>query len=75
MATELAAALRDTRTSREKTPDAHGRIDSHEEVCALRWGMVLSRMDRLERIMVTAAGTLIVGMAGLIVTLLLRGHP
>lgn len=74
MPTEFASALRDARTHREKTPDPHGRLDSHEEVCALRWGMVLARMDRLERILLGAAGALIMGMAGLLVTLLLRGH-
>lgn len=51
------------------------RIDTHERVCAERWQQILARMDRMEKIMIGAAGTLIVGMGGLVVTLLMKGHP
>lgn len=52
--------------------DALTRIETHEAVCAERWKEIVRRMDRLERLVAGAAGTLIVGMAGLIVTLLFR---
>lgn len=55
--------------------DALDRIDSHEELCALRWKLILGRMDRIERIMIGAAGLLITTMGGLIATLLLKGSP
>lgn len=55
--------------------DALTRIDTHEAVCAERWRLILARMDRLEHVIMGAAGALIVGMAALIATLIFHGHP
>lgn len=51
-------------------------LEKHEAVCAERWQQILSRMGRMEAIVVTAAGALLAGMGGIIWTLLSsRLHP
>ena len=50
------------------------RIQTHEAVCAERWGQILSRMDRIETIVMWAAGILITGMGGIIVAIMMKGH-
>lgn len=55
---------------------------THEAVCAERYGKImglldaaLQRIGRLEVLVVIVAGSMIVGMAGLIITLALKlGH-
>lgn len=51
----------------------HDRLDTHEKVCAERYknldergASLISRMDRLERIMISATGGTFVGMLGII---------
>ena len=51
-------------------------LDKHEAVCAERWKTAFNRFDdmdenikRLETILITSAGGLIVGGAGLITTI------
>jgi hypothetical protein len=46
------------------------RLSSHEEVCALRYEVINSRLKRLESILVTACGVLLTGMGGVVVTLI-----
>lgn len=46
------------------------RLSQHEEVCALRYEVINSRLKRLESILVTACGVLLSGMAGVIITFL-----
>jgi hypothetical protein len=61
---------------------AASRLDTHEAVCAERYGNLLAmlkstanRVGRLESLVWVVAGATIVGMAGLIVTLVLKlGH-
>lgn len=50
------------------------RIEAHEAVCAVRWATVLSRMNRIEAIIIIAAGALITAMGGLVMTLVKIGH-
>lgn len=71
------SAVAETRPHVRRPHDtaALARIDSHEKVCLVRWEQILKRMDRIEHIVVGTAGTLILGMAGLLATLLMRGHP
>jgi predicted SpoU family rRNA methylase len=38
------------------------RITTHEAVCAERYGALLARMSRMEKIALSVAGTIIVGM-------------
>lgn len=50
------------------------QLVSHEAVCAERYSTFITRIDRLEKLFIKAAGVLIVGMAGLIITIILKGH-
>ena len=56
-----------------RTDSALQRIDTHEKVCSERWGTILKRMDRIETIVIGAAGLLITGMGGLLVAILTKG--
>lgn len=51
---------------------ALARLEAHEEVCALRYQGIIDRVGRLEKVIIGAAGTLILGMGGLIATLVLH---
>jgi hypothetical protein len=58
------------------------QLHTHEAVCAERYGKIMGLLDaalhrigRLEVLVVIVAGSMIVGMAGLIITLALKlGH-
>jgi hypothetical protein len=42
------------------------RLSTHEEVCALRYEQINSRLKRIEAILMKTAGVMIVAMAGTI---------
>jgi hypothetical protein len=42
------------------------RLSTHEQVCAFRYEQINARLKRLEGIIVTAAGVMIMSMAGVI---------
>jgi hypothetical protein len=42
------------------------RLSTHEQVCAFRYEQINARLKRLESIIVTAAGLMIMSMAGVI---------
>jgi len=46
--------------------ETEARLNSHEEVCALRYEAINARLKRLEGIMLKTAGVLLVGMGGII---------
>ena len=46
------------------------RLNTHEEVCALRYESICARLKRLEGIGMTAAGTMILLLVGILLTLL-----
>ena len=50
------------------TTDA--RLSTHEEVCAFRYEAINARLKRIENIMISAAGLMIVSMTGVIWTVL-----
>lgn len=52
---------------------ARARMDAHEDICAQRYGELQTTLASLNNRMFVAAGALIVGMGGLIVTLLVSG--
>lgn len=59
-----------------KAEDVAAELVKHEAVCAERWKTAFNRFDaidgsinRIEMILISAAGGLIVGGAGLIITL------
>jgi len=49
------------------------QLTSHEAVCAERYQTFIQRVDRLESLMIRTAGALIVGMAGILVTIIFKG--
>jgi hypothetical protein len=53
--------------------DVDKKLALMEVVSAERHNTVTKRLDRLEMILIGSAGTLIVGMAGIIVTIILKG--
>jgi len=55
------------------THELEVQLTSHEAVCAERYQTFIQRVDRLESLMIKTAGALIVGMAGVIVTIALKG--
>jgi len=46
---------------------------THEAVCAERYQTFITRVDRLERILIIAAGAIIVGLASVLAAVLLGG--
>lgn len=51
-------------------------LEKHEAVCAERWNQILGRMGRMETIVIGAASSMLLGMGGIIWTLLAKGiHP
>ena len=46
------------------------RLNTHEEVCAIRYAGLCARLKRLESISVTVAGTIIMLLIGILLTLL-----
>jgi hypothetical protein len=56
----------------DRERDALARINTHEAVCAERYAIIISRVARLETLLITAVGALLAGLAGLVITLLTR---
>lgn len=63
----------------EEVPAAEARMTVHEAVCAERYASILAmlrdtahRVTRLEVMVLAAAGSTILGMAGLVATLALQ---
>lgn len=46
------------------------RLDTHEEVCALRYESICARLKRLEGMGMTVAGTIILLLIGILLTML-----
>ena len=46
------------------------RLNTHEEVCALRYDSICARLKRLESLGITIAGTIIVLLIGILLALL-----
>ena len=49
-----------------KASEVKAQIDTHEAICTERWRETLSRLRRLEQIMLGTTATMIVMMAGLL---------
>ena len=49
-----------------KIKDVEAKLNTHEAVCAERWKETIERIKRLELVMITAAGSVILMMAGLL---------
>ncbi len=46
------------------------RLNTHEEVCALRYESICARLKRLEGLGMTVAGTIILLLIGILLTML-----
>jgi hypothetical protein len=46
------------------------RLNTHEEICTLRYESICARLKRLENMGVTVAGTIILLLIGILLTLL-----
>ena len=46
------------------------RLNTHEEVCALRYESICARLKRLESLGITIAGTIILLLIGILLALL-----
>jgi len=46
--------------------ETEARLNSHEAVCAERYDQINARLKRIERIIMNAAGTMLVGMGGVV---------
>ena len=46
---------------------------THEAVCAERYQTFITRVDRLERILIVACGAIIVGLASVLAAVLIGG--
>lgn len=46
------------------------RLNTHEEVCALRYDSICARLKRLENTGITVAGTIIVLLIGILLAVL-----
>jgi hypothetical protein len=53
--------------------DIENKLITHEAICAERYNTFITRVDRLEKLLIKAAGVLIMGMAGVIMAILLKG--
>ena len=51
------------------------QLNTHEQVCAFRYESICARMKRLESIGITATGTIIVLLIGILVSILIKGTP
>lgn len=50
--------------------ETEARLNSHEAVCAERYNQINARLKRMERIIMNAAGTLLLGMGSVVFTFL-----
>jgi hypothetical protein len=53
--------------------ELENKLVTHEAICAERYNTFITRVDRLEKLLIKAAGVLITGMAGVIIAILLKG--
>ena len=53
--------------------EIENKLVTHEAICAERYSTFITRVDRLEKLLIKAAGAMITGMAGVIIAILLKG--
>ncbi len=46
--------------------EVEARLNSHEQICTLRYEMLCARIKRLEGILIKACGAMLLGMTGVI---------
>ena len=53
--------------------ETQAQLNTHEQVCAFRYESICARMKRLESVGITACGTIIVLLIGILVSLIQKG--
>jgi hypothetical protein len=59
--------------ARVSTAELDKDLTQHEAVCAERYEMIMFRIGRLEKIMIGAAGAMILGLASILSAILIGG--
>jgi len=59
--------------ARVSTAELDKDLTQHEAVCAERYEMIMFRISRLEKIMIGAAGAMILGLASILSAILIGG--
>ena len=54
-----------------KVSEVESELLKHEAVCAERYEMIIFRIERLEKIMIIAAGAMIVGLKSILSAIML----
>ena len=52
--------------------EVEARLNSHEDICTLRYEMLCARIKRLEGILIKACGAMLLGMTGVIYSSLIH---
>jgi len=60
------------KTRSNSSISAHQRIDDHEKLCRIMQEMTNKKIDRLEKVVMTSTGMLVVGMGTIIYNLLVK---
>ena len=55
------------------TNELENKLITHEAICAERYSTFITRVDRLEKLLIKSAGSLILGMAGVIIAIVTKG--
>lgn len=55
------------------TNELENKLITHEAICAERYNTFITRVDRLEKLLIKSAGSLILGMAGVIIAIVTKG--
>ena len=53
--------------------ETQAQLNTHEQVCALRYESICARMKRIESVGMTAAGTIIMLLVGILLNVLQKG--
>ena len=53
--------------------ETQAQLNTHEQVCAFRYESICARLKRLETVGMTATGTIIVLLVGILVSILQKG--
>lgn len=56
-----------------KAAEIEQELLKHEAVCAERYEMIIFRIERLEKIMIVAAGAMIIGLSSILTAIMIGG--
>ena len=56
-----------------KAAEIEQELIKHEAICAERYEMIIFRIERLEKIMIVAAGAMILGLSSILTAIMIGG--